>query len=469
MKARWLTGLVALSLVIAACGGSGDGTTTTTAAGNTTTTQGGGDTTTTAAQAELKYDVGVTPAPCEDAVNEGNGCIYLGIISDLTTGPFAALGVPLTSAQRDFWQRVNDNGGLDGFDVIIRDEDVIDAHYNAEEHATGYEQIRGRVAALAQTLGTPQTQGILDKMAEDNMVGAPATWWSGWNFSDTGGDLILESGASYCFEAMNGLAFMASVLPESFTWGLVRFPGDYGGDYGAGALMAASMLGLPDPLFDIYPFVPISAGGTVDEAVATILQHKPDLIVLVSGPVEMAQIAAGVFQGGHQAFQILGASPTWNVALKANEQLMPLLEAVYKGTHPWAGWDNDSTGHAAVREYAEANWFDASQNRGPSGAYIAGWTWQYPIKAMLEKAIADNDLTRAHLAEVAASLEGVDYEGILPTRSYAGSPNDNTVRHTFISKADANASDGLSLISPAEGYTADIVANFPFESPCFTN
>jgi hypothetical protein len=468
MKSRWLLSLVALSLVIAACGGNGE-TTTTTAASGTTTTQGGGDdtTTTTEGSGDIQYDVGVTPAPCDDAVNDGNGCIYLGIISDLTTGPFAALGVPLTAAQRDFWNEVNEDGGLDGFDVIIRDEDVIDAHYNAEDHAAGYEQIRGRVLALAQTLGTPQTQGILDRMAEDNVVGAPATWWSGWNFAEEGGDLILESGASYCFEGMNGMAFMASQLPEGFTWGMVRFPGDYGGDYGSGVEIAASQLGLGDPLFDLYPFVPISAGGSVDEAVATILQHKPTLIVVVSGPVEMAQIAAGVYQGGHQQFQILGASPTWNVALKGSEA-MPLLEGVYKGTTPWGGWDTDAPGHEAMRASAEENWFDASQNRGPSGGYSAGWTWQYPIKALLEQAIASGDLTRANVAAIAAELEGVDYQGILPERSYAGTANDNAVRHSFIMKADAASADGLTNISNG-AFTADITANFPLEAPCFTN
>lgn len=469
MKSRWLFGLVALTMVIAACGGSGGDSTTTTAGQQTTTTGGGGDTTTTAApDGEIQYDVGVTPAPCDDAVNDGNGCIYLGIISDLTTGPFAALGVPLTAAQRHFWAEINEGGGLDGFDVIISDENVIDAHYNAEDHAAGYETIRGRVLALAQTLGTPQTQGIMERMAEDNVVGAPATWWSGWNFEDEGGDLILESGASYCFEAMNGMAFMSQALPEGFTWGLVRFPGDYGGDYGAGALIAASQLGLGDPVFD-HQQVPISAGGTVEEAVGLIVQHKPTLIVVVSGPVEMAQIAAGSYQNGHQQFQILGASPTWNVALTANAELMPLLEGVYKGTTPWGGWETDSEGHAAMRASAEENWFDATSEppRGPSGAYSAGWTWQYPIKTLLEAAIASGDLTRANVAAIAADLEGVDYGGILPTRTYAGTAQDNAVRSTYIMQADAESADGLTNISNG-AFTAPIVEEYPLESPCFT-
>ncbi|HCT77628.1 MAG TPA: branched-chain amino acid ABC transporter substrate-binding protein, partial [Micromonosporaceae bacterium] len=42
------------------------------------------------------------------------GCIYLGIISDLTEGPFKALAVPITDAQKAFWKRVNQSGGIGG-------------------------------------------------------------------------------------------------------------------------------------------------------------------------------------------------------------------------------------------------------------------------------------------------------------------------------------------------------------------
>ena len=48
----------------------------------------------------VKFDVGVTTDPCPSAVDKTKGCIYLGSISDLTEGPFKALGVPITDARR---------------------------------------------------------------------------------------------------------------------------------------------------------------------------------------------------------------------------------------------------------------------------------------------------------------------------------------------------------------------------------
>ena len=317
-------------------------------------------------------------------MNDGNGCIYLGIISDLTTGPFAALGVPLTAAQRDFWNEVNEDGGLDGFDVIIRDEDVIDAHYNAEDHAAGYEQIRGRVLALAQTLGTPQTQGILDRMAEDNVVGAPATWWSGWNFAEEGGDLILESGASYCFEGMNGMAFMASQLPRASpgAWSASRVT--------TGATTAPVSRSQPRSWVSVTR-CSTSTRSCRSRPAARSTRQSPrssstSRLSSWSCPARWRWPRCGrCLQGGHQQFQILGASPTWNVALKGSEA-MPLLEGVYKGTTPWGGWDTDAPG-TSHRASAEETGSMRARTVAPA-AVLAGWTWQYPIKALLEQAIA---------------------------------------------------------------------------------
>jgi len=460
MRRRWLvlaSLLMAFALVAAACG---DDDATTTSAPATSTTGAGttAATTTTEATPETAFDIGVTAAPCADAVNEGNGCIYLGVISDLTDGPFAPLGVPLTQAQEDFWTSINADGGLDGWDVIITAENTFDAHYDPAQTAEGATQLADSVAALAQSLGTPQTQAALPIYVENNMVSAPATWWSGWAFNEVDSGLILESGAAYCFEAMNGMSYMAGVLPEGFTWALVAFPGDYGGDYGAGAKIAAAQLGLGDPVAEILQ-IPVSAGGDVTGAVATLLGATPTLIVIVTGPTEMAQIAGGLFGAGYQTFQILGASPTWNVALTGNADLVPLLQAVYTGTTPWGGWDTDTVGHADMRAAADAN------DRSPHGAYVAGWTWQYPIKALLEEAIAANDLTRANLAAIAASLDGVSYDGILPDRTYVGDPNEHVVRSTILNGVDPASSDGL--VAKTDATVSQIAADYDLAGPCF--
>jgi len=464
MRRRWLvlaSFLTAFALVAAACG---DDDATTTAPPATTTTGPGttAATTTTSPDVEAAFDVGVTPAPCSDALNEGNGCIYLGVITDLT-GPFALFGGPLTAAQEDFWARVNADGGLDGWDVIITAENTVDAKYDidGQNTAAGAATLATRVAALAQSLGTPQTQSALQIYDENNMVAAPATWWSGWAFSDQDRGLILESGAPYCFEAMNGMSYLVDSLGTDFTWALVRFAGDYGGDYGNGALIAAAQLGLNDPVADIQQ-TSFAAGGdaAIASTVTALLPLQPQVIVMVTGPSEVARITGGLAQNGFTDFRVIGASPTWHPALMVQvPDLVPLWQATFNATYPWGVWSSDTAGHAAMRAAAEA------KGQDPDPGYVAGWVWQYPIKALLEQAIETNDLTRANLRGIAASLESVDYEGMLPERTYAGDPNDHAVRSTLVVGIDPEAPGGV--VEVAGSFVSPTAAGYEFDGPCF--
>ena len=118
-----------------------------------------------AAEGEISAP-GVSSEACPEAVNADNGCISLGSISDLTAGPFAPLGVPITDSQKAFWQRVNDDGGIAGYDIDVT-EFVKDNLYSPETHKQVYGEISGDVLALAQSLGSPTTLAILGDLERD--------------------------------------------------------------------------------------------------------------------------------------------------------------------------------------------------------------------------------------------------------------------------------------------------------------
>src|SRR5262245_48424442 len=80
---------------------------------------------------------GVTDEPCPRSAHKDRGCIYLGTISDLTTGPFRALGSAVTKAQQAFWDRVNAQGGIGGYDVDVVTY-VRDNHYQPQTHVRAY-------------------------------------------------------------------------------------------------------------------------------------------------------------------------------------------------------------------------------------------------------------------------------------------------------------------------------------------
>ncbi len=408
------------------------------AAVSLTACRGGDNTTQTG---ELKTDVGVTKEACPEAVDKAKGCIYLGIISDLTEGPFKALAVPITDAQKAFWKRVNQAGGIGGYEVDVT-KYIRDNKYNPQVHKEVYDQIKGNILALAQTLGSPTTAAILGDMKSSNIVAAPAAWTSAYAFED----VILESGANYCIESMNTMDYAVDKYKIKSVLS-VHYAGDYGDDAAAGAKIAAEKLGVT------FSHIKTDAGADKQAgAIAEILTKKPDLVIVTTGPTELATIVGGAAQRGFTG-RFIGTSPTWNPALNASAAA-PALAALYEQSAPWNNWATSSKGHDAMRT--------ALAGVTPSDGYTSGWVWSYPLKAALEKAAANKDLTRAGVLAAVKSLESVDYEGMLPSGAgnfKAGA--DGQIKVTAFYKPEKTAPTGgvvvkdLSVGKTAEAYKLD--------------
>ncbi|WP_113704409.1 ABC transporter substrate-binding protein [Nonomuraea lactucae] len=426
MKSRYLVVSTALVTLLSACG----------------VIRGDGDEGSKGAQT-----TGVTTAPCPAAVDKKKGCIYLGTISDLTAGPFAALAVPITNAQKAFWARVNKAGGIGGKYEVDVTKFVRDNKYNPEVHRQVYNEIKDQVLGLAQTLGSPTTAAILGDLKANNVVAAPASWTSAWEFED----VIIESGASYCAEAMNAVDYaLETYKPKSVM--AVHLPGDYGADAAAGARIAAEKNSLK------FTDVETPPGATEQgRAISEITKGKPDLVIITTGPADAATIVGQAAAAGFKG-RFIGTGPTWNPAL-LKSPAAPALKAMYEQSSPGRPWGSDTPGHQAMR--------DALPGVTPSDGYTSGWAWAYPMKAALEKMVASGDISRKGLLAAVKTLKTVDYEGMLPPEAgnYADDPNTATFRQTLINKVDDKAPTGVTIAKDfAVGPTAK---GHTFDGPCF--
>jgi ABC-type branched-subunit amino acid transport system substrate-binding protein len=433
---RLAIGLVALLLVAGACSSGGDDEESSGDGGV------GGD-------GEIATDIGVTEEPCPDAVNEDNGCIYLGTLSDLTIGPFAPLAVPITDSQAAFWNRVNEDGGIGGAYDVDATTNVEDNEYNPEVHVRKYQQIEPEILALAQTLGTPPTLASLDLFIQDDVVGAPASWWSGWEFEDN----ILESGSNYCLESMNAIDYAIEEFDVKSVMA-VGYPGDYGGDAAAGAEIAAKENGLE--FLGAVETAPNAVAGSQEEAIGAVLEAAPDLVVITTGPTEMAEIVGGTAARDFTG-KFIGTSPTWNKGV-LDSPAAPAIEALYLQTAPWPPFGADTPGHEAMRT--------AIGDVDPNDGYTSGWVWSYPLLQVLENAHENGDLTRAGVVQAATELDSVDYEGMLPENagSFSGDPNDTVFREIVVNKPDKKAPSGVTTIQ--DFFVGPTAEGFEFSEPC---
>lgn len=392
--------------------------------------EGGEESEEPAAGGEIKTGDGVTEEACPDAVNPDNGCIYLGVLSDLTEGPFAALAVPITDAQRAYWAQVNEAGGIAGYDVDI-DTYTRDTKYQPAEHAAAYQQIEPNVLALAQTLGTVNTESVLDDMDANDIVAVPASWWSGYAFSANDHGLIMETGYSYCIEAMVGLDWFGENHGEVTSVAAVGYPGDYGGDSAAGAQLWAEANGVED--VTVVPTGPNQVTGGQDAVVSAVAAASPDVVLLAVGPAEAAEIVGKLAAGGFTG-RFLGSLPTWNPAL-LESAAAPALVGLYNHLAPTEQWDGTSAGTEAMRASLDGE-------LPPNGGYIIGWVMSYPMHDLLVKAAENGDLTRAG---VRAAIDGlaVDFDGMAEPITYGGDGADVAVSGLIVGTPNAEAPLGI--------------------------
>lgn len=440
--AKVLAGVGAAALVLAGCGGGGSDATPTQEASSEGTSPRDG----------ITFDVGVTEDPCPEAINPNNGCIYLGVLSDLTEGPFAPLATQVVTGQQDFWKYVNEQGGISGFDVNMS-SNTRDNKYDPAVHSQEYRSIEPNILALAQTLGTPQTQAILSDMEADNVIGVPASWWSGWQFPANDGGVILESGSSYCIAAMSGLDWWVENKTPIKKLIAVGYPGDYGGDYAAGAEKWAGANGVEFAGF--VETAPNAVAGNQDAAVSAIIDSGADLVAIGIGPGEVAEVIGKAVASGYEG-QFLGAAPTWNPLL-LQTAAAPALLATYTNVGTTGAFGTPSAAMDAMQ--AQLGEGVLPSNDG----FTYGWVWQYPLKAALEKAAASGDLTREGLVAAVQGGVEVDYEGALPN-SLVGGPPADVDRSVSINIPSEDAALGIETL--LTGYVGPTAAAFDYTEPC---
>lgn len=399
---------------------------------------------------EVTFDQGVTEDACPDAVNPDNGCIYLGVLSDLTEGPFAALAVPITDAQRNYWQQVNEAGGIGGFDVDI-DTYTRDTKYQPAEHAAQYNAIADNVLALAQSLGTVNTEAVLDDMDANDILAVPASWWSGYNFTENDKGLILETGYSYCVEAVVGLDWFAENHSEPASIAAVGYPGDYGGDSAAGAQLWAEAHGAE---VTVVPTGPNQVTGGQDAVVSAVLQAEPDVVLMAVGPAENAEIVGKLTASGFTG-RFLGSLPTWNPAL-LESPAAPALQATFNHLAPTQQWNGDSPGVQAMKDS-----LDGAEPE--NGGYVIGWVMSYPMHALLEEAVANGDLTRAGLRSVVDGLEA-DFQGMAQNITYGGEGKDVAVPGLIVGTPSPDAPLGID--STTEFYEGSTFGELDYTQAC---
>lgn len=462
---RLLILLFVLGLIAAACGGDDDSSETTAASSDSGTTEttaapsDDGGTETTAAPSDDGGGDDMAPPAVDIGVDLDAGTIKIGMLSDLTGG-FGPLVTPIVAGHEAYWGNVNANGGVNGLQVELVVRDTV---YDVTNHVTLFEELKDQVVAFGHSTGTPQTLAINEDLQSDGILAIPLTWYSGW--SDPGINAnLLPHGAPYCIESMNMIEYISDVAKESGianpTLAIATVPGDYGLDSAEGAKLAAEALGIDIVHDGSGTIIP---GQDLLPVADAIVGSGANLVWVTANATLFGEIYGGAIAQGFEAIWS-GAGPNWSPAL-LDSPLADALQRDYIGTFYLSPWGSDSAGMQEMMAVIQG----ANPDAPPADFYAEGWVEAKIMHEALLKAYELGDMTQAGVVAAAKSLEGIDFDGMAPSETYFGEPNDIVQRQSMIFRPDAamRAAGGTGTNMIEAAYTSPTAASFVFEGACY--
>lgn len=414
-----VSGLAALALIAAGCGGDDEPATT-------GTTQAGG---------------GAAPktVPGFDGTT-----IRVGIISPLT-GAVASIGKPLTAGNEVYFNKVNAAGGVAGKYKI--DYQERDSAYIPQQAVQTYNELKGNVVMFAQILGTPSTKAVLTSLKADNIVAAPASLDAEWVREPN----LLPIGGPYQIQAINALTWYVTEGNGKGKKICTLAQDDVYGQAGvAGVDFAAEKNG-----FTVTSKQKFSAtkGGEATAAIQGLKDAACEAVFLVSTPTDTGALL-GIAARSTFAPQWIGQSPSYIGAL-AQSPLKDYLAKTFMVASEGTEW-GDVTVPGMKTMLDDVAKFKPDQT--PDYYFAFGYNQARAVTAVLEKAVASGDLSHAGIMKATEEVGTVDFDDLTGDYKYGKAADRVFPRETTLFKVDPAKPVGLAVVK--KNFTTDAAKEF---------
>jgi ABC-type branched-subunit amino acid transport system substrate-binding protein len=391
--------VVVLCLALAACGKA-----------RQSGTQGAGD---------VKTGPGVTAS-----------AIKLGVLTDLSA-VFAPLGKSLVQGTQLYWKEQNQAGGVCGRTVELT---VKDHGYDPQKAVGLYRGMAPDILGLQTLLGSPVIAALKPSINQDNMLVGMAAWTSAVlpdpHFQITG--------TTYDIETISGIDWLMrdKGIKSGDKIGHVYFTGDFGENALRGSEYMASQQGLTLVKQKITP-----ADTDLSAQVTAFRGAGVKAILLSAGPSQTASLA-GVAKSVGLDVPIVANGPGFTPQL-LKTPAGPALQANLHVVSSIAPVALDTPAAKKVAEAFKAAYPDATPTQVGSGF---GYVQAQVMRAILQKACDNKDLTRQGTLNALRQVSGLDTGGLVAGPLDYTDPAQPPTRTVYISKVDGTAPGGLSAI-----------------------
>jgi ABC-type branched-subunit amino acid transport system substrate-binding protein len=322
--------------------------------------------------------------------------ITLGALTDLS-GTFAPLAQPLTKANQLYWKARNEQGGVCNRKVELT---IKDHGYDPQKAVVQYRELGSKIAGLQQLLGSPITAALLPTLKSDSMLSLLSAWPS----SLLGNDFIIEIGAPYDIELINGLDYIKGkgMIKSGDKIGHLYYEGEYGENGLKGSKFYASENGMTVVEQKIQPTDEDMTG-----QVAAFKRAGVNAIAATTGPKQLASLA-GIAAAQGLDVPIVGNNPTFDPAVMAS----PAAKALQANTYVVGSISPWTVDEPAVAKVGD-DFISAYGEKDAKASVQFGYAQAQVMYEILNQACKDKDLSRQGLVKAAHKLSGVDTGGLV--------------------------------------------------------
>ena len=357
--------------------------------------------------------------------------IKLGVVAPLS-GAVAAVGTPVVSGNQVWFQKVNDRGGIAGRYKV---ELVVEDHANSPVVAVQrYAKIKDNVVMFAQMFGTPTTSAVQPLLKNDNVVMSPTSFDNLWVRDPH----LLPLGATYQIMAANGLDYYlhTEAKPATKLCAMIQ-DNPYGQAGNEGIGLELKMAGLKLDQTASFALTDQDFTGPISQLQAA----GCEFVFVTAVPGQLARIAANAARVNFTP-RWLAQWPSWHSALIKSPAIGYIEE------HVWLAGEGPEWGDASAPGMKEllADIQRYRPDQTPDIWFTYGYNQGRAVTALLEKAVANNDLSRAGIMRALNEMPDVDFGGLTGPHVYGSIATRELPRESSVFAIDRNKPFGLKAL-----------------------
>ncbi len=367
-------------------------------------------------------------------------------LGNVAGGPFAVGGKALTAGFLSYLNDYNAKGGIAGKYQV--NDIFAETEYSADVASQKYAALKDKVVMVSQIYGTPLVAALTTKLDQDNLIGSPISLDAQWARDVS----YLPIGGAYQYQAINILDW-ANTLggAKGKKYCAAAHTGPYGDAGMDGYNFAVKALGLTAG--------PIARfAGTESNMAAVVSQFKAADCGVVFLAEASAQTTGILVNGQQNGFNplLVGLAPSFDVKQVTNATEALYTKYFYTAVDGPQWGDTTIPGMAPMIASLKRN---APQYAGDiNGAFVWGYVQAKSVVALLEKAVALGDLSRAGMKKALVQVGRVPLDGLYPEYDYVEPGKRTPSPLSNIMKVDVSVPGGLAY--QVKGFSSTFNAGY---------